>query len=165
MSPRLRPLGLVVAAMVLATGLLVVRPAGSGATAPAAPSGGAVSGIVLVNPLHVEMSVPRRNVRAGQRVQVSATIRNLGTQPIRDVVARLHASHALVIIPDEERELGIIGAGSQVRASWQVCSDHPVSQLLLVSADAMVDTTPIHAVSGAQLLSVTSAGRGGPTCP
>jgi hypothetical protein len=124
-----------------------------------------VSATVQINPLQVEVSLPNRTVRTGQRVQIPATIRNLGADPIQDVVARLHVSDAIVIIDGAQRELGTLRPGRQVRVNWQVCSNQPISQLLLVHAEATLAATPISAESETQLLVTETSGKGGPTCP
>jgi hypothetical protein len=160
-----RPLGVAIVAALLVAGLAPVGPAVSAEAPSTAPTGGTVSATVRTNPLQVEVSLPNRNVRTGQRVQVPATIRNLGTDPIDDVVARLQASDSIVIIDSELRDLGTLQPGRQIRVGWQVCSDQPISQLLLVRADATLTGIPISAESDAQLLVVASPGRGGRTCP
>jgi hypothetical protein len=160
-----RRLGAAIAAALLFAGLLPVGPAISTETPSTAPTGGTVAATVRINPLRVEVSLPNRNVRTGQRVKVPAIIHNLGAYPIDNVVARLHVSDAIVIIDDAQRELETLQPGRQLRVNWQVCSNQPISQLLLVHADATLAAAPIRAESEAQLLVASMPGRGGPSCP
>jgi hypothetical protein len=166
MSARGRTRRAVVTSMVLLAGVLAGSSVGSAEPTSGGGPGGTVSATVLVNPLEIELTLTSRSVRTGQRVRASATVSNLGTNPLDEVVVRLHASGTLVIIDQEEQDVGTVEAGSQVRLTWWVCSNEPVSQLLLVSADAILDANPLRAESEAHVLTVTSGGRGsGPSCP
>jgi hypothetical protein len=144
------------AATLLITLLTVAPAAGSG---PAAT----VTASVAVNPLSVELEVPSRPLTVGQQIQIQAAVRNLGTEPLQEVVATLRVSEVSVHAYDLSQTLDALAGQQQTRARWKLCGETPGNYMLLVHVTATLGGSPIEATSAARLLTVAETRR--PTPP
>ena len=131
--------------------LLMAAPA-RGADAPS-QSSVTVTATVRINPLAVEFDVPYRPPRAGQRIRLDATVRNLGSDPVDELVATLRISEAAVEVADGvERQLGTLAGGRQTRPGWQVCTESPGSYIVLVRVEGILSGQMVVAESPSRVL-------------
>ena len=119
------------------------------------PGSAAVTGVVTVQPLHVDLFVAETSVKTGQRVRVQAAVRNRGREQLRDVRLILRVPGAdLHLSPFGERNL--VGLPpDQVRAvTWSVCAERAGNYGLLARAELDHDGRSLTAESDTVILQV-----------
>lgn len=124
-----------------------------------------VRGTVLAAPLTVELEVARRDLRLGERVLVSASVRNLSALPISGVSLRLRSDPAsLVVLGPSARPLGTLSAAEVGSRHWVMCAAASGNVLVLAMAEWRgAGGVTMHSESVAQLVEVRSGGRS--NCP
>jgi hypothetical protein len=99
---------------------------------------GIVAGRVTVSPIAIVIELSQRAARAGQPVQVRATLTNVSLQTV-DAVVEIHADPAdLDVRPSAPRSVGKLPAGASQSVTWIACGRHPATYTLV--AKAWIDT-------------------------
>jgi hypothetical protein len=124
-----------------------------------------VRGTVLAAPLTVELEVARTNVRLGERVLVSASVRNLSAVPISGISLRLRSDPAsLVVLGPAARALGTLAAGDVGSRNWVMCAAASGNVLVLAMAEWRTPAgVTMRSESVAELIEVRTEGRS--NCP
>lgn len=118
----------------------------SGAVAGAGP----ITATVTPNPLDVSLSLSATQVSVGGRAAATASVRNLGSQPL-SAAATLQLESSGIAVGNATQQLGTIPGGGTASVSWQVCGVTPGNYVLVAQAAAGGFT----ASSLGRLLSVT----------
>lgn len=102
-------------------------------------STGTVTATVSVNPLLIEAKARPKSVFVEKNFQVRAQIKNLGTNPLDDVMATIYLPSGLLLLSDENQYLGEIKAGRKKIASWKVKGQEAGEYIITVSVSG-IDT-------------------------
>jgi len=108
-----------------------------------------------VNPLRIDLAISTIQATVGQRVQVAASVTNLGPSRVSNIVVELRvATGGLRIQGSTVLSISRLQPGQETSVGWAVCGQSPGNYVLMARAtvnDAAID-------SPARLLTVI-AGR------
>ena len=147
-----------VAAFILAitVGLVLVRSSANAGD-------GIVVASVIAEPLSVTIDEPVRAI-AGKPFQLSARVRNAGSEPVLAVTAELRVDAVLIGGRHPATTLiQRINGGHEHQLSWLLCADRPGNYIAIARVLSRKDGALFEAESAAALISVKAGKRD--SCP
>lgn len=124
-----------------------------------------IIGLVTINPLHVNVSVPSE-VNIGSNFKAEVTVENRGEEMIRNLKVELFISEGLVLVSKNAvKEFGALKGNGTKSISWQVQGTEIGNSSVSVSASAEVRGDAISSQGNTALVTVVEKSRFSPPRP